>query len=174
MDCLYRAGHFELEVTSQDILRGRPPSGAVPLDPQVGDPARGQAGDVLIAADLSSVARVATAQQVGAVPGRGVWVVRVDPQVLDPWFLAGAISGADSRRIAGQVTSTLSGTPRADVRRLQIPVLPIESQRLYGNVHRRIADFETLVLQAADRSSDIARELASGLVNQTLEPEPDQ
>jgi N-6 DNA Methylase len=166
-------GHFEVEVTSQDILRGRPPSGAVPLDPQVGDPARVQAGDVLIAAGLSSVARVATAQQVGAVPGRGVWVVRVDPQVLDPWFLAGAISGADSRRIAGQVTSTLSGTPRADVRRLQIPVLPIESQRIYGNAYRRIAEFETLVLQAAERSSDIARELASGLVNQTLEPEPE-
>ncbi|HUZ55882.1 MAG TPA: N-6 DNA methylase [Streptosporangiaceae bacterium] len=166
-------GHFEVEVTSQDILRGRPPSGAVPLDPQVGDPARVQSGDVLIAAGLSSMARVATAQQVGAVPGRGVWVVRVDPQVMDPWFLAGAISGADSRRIPGQVTSTLSGTPRADVRRFQIPVLPIESQRLYGNAYRRIAEFETLVLQAAERSSDIARELASGLVNQTIEPDPE-
>ena len=169
-----RTGHFEVEVTSQDILRGRPPSGAVPLDPQVGDPARVQAGDVLIAAGLSSVARVATAQQAGAVPGRGVWVVRVDPQVLDPWFLAGAISGADSHRIAGQVTSTLSGTLRADVRRLQIPVLPIESQRIYGDAYRRIAEFETLVLQAAERSSDIARELASGLVNQTIEPDPDR
>jgi hypothetical protein len=166
-------GHFGVEVTSQDILRGRPPSGAVPLDPQEGDRVRVQAGDVLIAVGQSSVARVATAQQVGAVTGRSVWIVRVDPQVLDPWFLAGAISGADSRRIAGQVTSTLSGTPRADVRRLQVPVLPIETQRLYGNAYRRIAEFETLVLQAADRSSDIARELASGLVNQTLEPEPE-
>jgi hypothetical protein len=96
-----------------------------------------------------------------------------DPRVLDPWFLAGAISGADSRRVSGQVTSTLSGTPRADVRRLQIPVLSIETQRPYSNAYRRIAEFETLVLQAAERSSDIARELASGLVNQTLEPEPE-
>jgi hypothetical protein len=52
-------------------------------------------------------------------------------------------------------------------------VLSIETQRPYSNAYRRIAEFETLVLQAAERSSDIARELASGLVNQTLEPEPE-
>src|SRR5215467_549409 len=119
-------GHFEAEVTSQDILRGRPPSGAVPLGPQAGEPARVQAGDVLVVAAPRTVARLATDEQVGAVLGRGVHAVRVDPQVLDPWFVAGAISGADSRRIAGQVTSTLSGT-RADVRRVQIFVLPIET-----------------------------------------------
>jgi len=165
-------GHFEAEVTSQDILRGRPPSGAVPLDPQAGEPARVQAGDVLVVAGAPrTVARVAASEQVGAALGRGVYAVRVDPQVLDPWFVAGAISGADSRRIAGQVTSTLSGTPRTDIRRLQIPVLPIETQRLYGEAHRRLAEFEILVLQAAERSSDIARDLANGLVNQTLEPE---
>jgi hypothetical protein len=168
-------GHFEAEVTSQDILRGRPPSGAVPLDPQAGEPTRVQAGDVLVVAGaLRTVARVAAAEQVGAVLGRGVYAVRVDPQVLDPWFVAGAISGADSRRLAGQVTSTLSGTPRTDIRRLQIPVLPIETQRLHGKAHRRLAEFEILVLQAAERSSDVARDLASGLVNQILEPEPGQ
>ena len=166
-------GHFEAEVTSQDILRGRPPSGAVPLEPQIGGPLRIQTGDVLTAAAVpGNVARVATAEQLEAVPGRGVWVVRVDPQVLDPWFLAGAISGADSRRGAEKVTSTLSGIPRADIRRIQIPVLPIETQRLYGEAHRRLAEFESLALQAAERSSDIVRELASGLVKQTLEPEP--
>jgi hypothetical protein len=167
-------GNFEAEVTSQDILRGRPPSGAVPIDPQAGEPTRVQAGDVLVAAAPRTVARVAAAEQVGAVLGRGVYAVRVDPQALDPWFVAGAISGADSRRIAGQVTSTLSGTPRTDIRRLQIPVLPIETQRLYGKAHRRLAEFEILVQHTAERSSDLARELASGLVNQVLEPEPDQ
>lgn len=168
-------GHFEAEVTSQDILRGRPPSGAVPLDPQAGEPTRVQSGDVLVVAGAQrTMARVAAAEQVGAVLGRGVYAVRVDPQVLDPWFVAGAISGADSRRIAGQVTSTLSGTLRTDIRRLQIPVLPIETQRLHGEAHRRLAEFEILVLQAAERSSDVARDLASGLVNQTLEPEPGQ
>ena len=166
--------HFEAEVTSQDILRGRPPSGAMPLGPQAGELTRVQPGDVLVAVVPRTVARVATVEQVGAVLGRGVHAVRIDPQVLDPWFVAGAISAADSRRIAGQVTSTLSGTPRADVRRLQIPVLPIETQQLHGKAHRRLAEFETLVLQAAERSCDIARELASGLVNQTLEPEPGQ
>jgi hypothetical protein len=168
-------GHFEAEVTSQDILRGRPPSGAVPLDPQAGEPTRVQAGDVLVVAGAPrTVARVAASEQVEAVLGRGVYAVRVDPQVLDPWFVAGAISGADSRRIAGQVTSTLSGTPRTDIRRLQIPVLPIETQRLHGKAHRRLAEFEILVLQAAERSSEVAHDLASGLVNQTLEPEPGQ
>ena len=165
-------GHFEAEVTSQDILRGRPPSGAVPLDSLVGEPTRVQSGDVLVVAGAQrTMARVAAAEQVGAVLGRGVYAVRVDPQVLDPWFVAGAISGAESRRIAGQVTSTLSGAPRTDIRRLQIPVLPIETQRLHGEAHRRLAEFETVVLQAAERSSDVARDLASGLVNQTLEPE---
>jgi hypothetical protein len=120
------------------------------------------------------VARVATDQQVGAVLGRGVHAVRIDPEVLDPWFLAGAISGADSRRTAGHVASTLSGTLRIDIKRLQIPVLPIETQRRYGEVHRRLAEFETLVQQAAARSSEIARELANGLVDGVLEPASDQ
>ena len=75
---------------------------------------------------------------------------------------------------SGYVTATLSGVPRTDIRRLHIPVLPIETQRFYGKAYRRLAEFETLVAQAAERSSDIARELASGLVNQALEPEPGQ
>ena len=115
-----------------------------------------------------------TDQQVGAVLGRGVHAVRVDSEVLDPWFLAGAISGADSRRMAGHVASTLSGTLRIDIKRLQIPVLPIETQRRYGEAHRRLAEFETLVQQTAERSSETARELANGLVDGVLEPAPDQ
>jgi hypothetical protein len=53
-------------------------------------------------------------------------------------------------------------------------VLPIETQQLHGQAYRRLAEFEILVLQAAERSTDLARELASGLVSQILEPEPGQ
>jgi len=163
--------HFEVEITSEDILRGRPPSGAAPQGLRDADTARVQAGDVLIpTAAPRLVARVASDQQVGAVLGRGVHVVRIDPEVLDPWFLAGAISGADSRRTAGHVASTLSGTLRIDIKRLQIPVLPIETQRRNGEAHRRLAEFETLVQQTAERSSEIARGLANGLVDGVLEP----
>jgi hypothetical protein len=166
------SGHFVTEVTSQDILRGRNPSGTVPADPQARDLPRVQAGDVLIATSASKiVARVATDEQVGSILGRGTHAVRVDPQVLDPWFVAGAISGADGRQAPGQVTTTIGGTLRIDIRRLQIPVLPIETQRLHGEAYRRLAEFEILVLQAAERSSNLARELATGLASQILEPE---
>jgi hypothetical protein len=165
------SGHFAAEVTSQDILRGRGPSGTVPADPQARDLPRVQAGDVLISTSASKiVARVATDEQVGSILGRGTHAVRVDPQVLDPWFVSGAISGADGRQAPGQVTSTMGGTLRTDIRRLQIPVLPIETQRLHGEAYRRLAEFEILVLQAAERSSDLARELATGLASQILEP----
>jgi hypothetical protein len=168
-------GQFEMEVTSQDILRGKPPSGTVPVDPQAGDLPRVKVGDVLIATSAPKiVARVATDEQVGALLGRGTHAVSVDPQALDPWFVAGVISGAGSRSASGHVTATLSGTLRADVRRLQIPVLPVETQRLHGTAYRSLAEFEILALQVAERSSALARELASGLANQVLEPQPEQ
>jgi hypothetical protein len=162
---------YEVAVTSQDIVQGTPPSGVLPLGPRDADTTRVLAGDILIPTVVSRiVARVATDQQVGAVVGRGVHVVRVDPGVVDPWFLAGAITGADSSHGVGHATSTISGILRVDVRRLQVPVLSIETQRRYGNAHRRLAEFETLVHQAADRSYQVAQELASGLVNGVLEP----
>ena len=170
-----RTGHFEMEITNQDILWGTPASGTVPVDLQAGDPARVQPGDVLVASGTpKTVARVATDEQVGAVLGRGIHAVHVDSKVLDPWFVAGAISGADSRHASGHVTAILSGSVRTDIRRMQIPVLPIESQQLHGRACRRLAEFEMLVLQAAERSSDIARQLAGRLVNQVLEPGREQ
>lgn len=75
---------------------------------------------------------------------------------------------------SGLVTTALSGIPRADVRRVQIPVFAIETRQLHGDAYRRFAEFEILILLAAEHSSDLARRLASGLANQPLEPEQAQ
>lgn len=48
------------------------------------------------------------------------------------------------------MTTALSRIPRADVRRVQIPVLAIETQQLHGDAYRRFAEFEILILLAAE------------------------
>ena len=56
---------------------------------------------------------------------------------------------------------TLSGILRTDIRRLQIPVLPIETQQRYGKAYCRLAEFETLVMQAAERAPGMPRRTGS-------------
>lgn len=78
------------------------------------------------------VARMATPEQVGAELGPGVQLVRVDPARFDPWFVAGVLSRTDNLRVAGRASSAGNGTLRIDIRRLTIPVLPLDQQQTYG------------------------------------------
>ena len=126
-------------LTEHDVVTGAAPSGA-PLAGVEEEPVVTEAGDVVIPAlGRGSVARVIDQAHAGALLGRGVQLLRPDPASLDPWFLAGFLRGTANSRQASSYTSTAT---RLDVRRLQVPRLPLDDQRRYGERFRTLAAFE--------------------------------
>lgn len=94
------------------------------------------------------------------VLGPQIHALRVDPSVLDPWFLAGCLRAPANARQAG---THASATSRIDVRRLQIPRLPLAEQRRYGEVFRRLASFDGLLREARALGTELTRTLSDGL-----------
>jgi len=159
-------------LTSTDILAGRPATGiaarAVDGDGDGDAIPRVQPGDILIPViGREIVARVATPEQVGAELGPGVQLVRVDPARFDPWFVAGVLSRSDNVRIAGRVSSS-NGTLRIDVKRLTIPVLPLDQQQAYGHAFRQLAEFRAGLNQVATTGAALVREINDGLTRGKL------
>jgi restriction endonuclease S subunit len=93
-------------------------------------------------------ARAATDTDLGAYASGTVIVLRPDPEVVDPWFLAGFLSSSASNRQATRLTSTIGHNIRFDPRKVRIPLLPLETQRAYGAAFERLSRFN-LALRAA-------------------------
>ncbi|NBE80152.1 HsdM family class I SAM-dependent methyltransferase [Micromonospora rubida] len=153
-----------LVLTAADILAGAPATGSAARAPDDDPGPRVQAGDILIPVIGRKIsARVATSEQVGAELGIGVQLLRVDPARFDPWFVAGVISRTDNLRVAGRASSTGSGALRIDIRRLAIPVLPLDQQQAYGHAFCRLVEFRTGLDRAAASGAVLAREIGDGL-----------
>ncbi|MFC0530329.1 HsdM family class I SAM-dependent methyltransferase [Phytohabitans kaempferiae] len=150
-------------LTAADILSGGPATGSTTRagdepGPQV------QPGDILVPAIGRKIsARVATPQQIGAELGPGAQLIRVDTTRFDPWFVAGVISRTENMRIAGRASSTANGVLRIDVKRLTIPVVPLQQQQIYGQAFRQLAEFRTTLDEAAATGAILAREIGDGL-----------
>ena len=147
-------------LTSQDIARAVPPSGAdeIVID-EVRNPAI-CAGDVLVPLiGRRLTARVANGDDVGAYLSPTVYLIRPDTAALDPWFLAGVLSTSGGDRQAARMASTLGDRIRFDPRRVRVPLLPIEDQRAYGESFRRLWDFARTLRTAYDEGNDLIREL---------------
>jgi hypothetical protein len=151
-------------LTGADIVAGVPPSGAGEVD---GDEVRNppiRSGDVLVPLVARRLtARVATEQDVGAYPASTVYVVRTDPAVLEPWFLAGYLSSGDGGRQAERMSSS-GGDVRVDLRRVRLPLLPIDTQRAYGQVFQRLAEFARNLRAAHDLGLDLVRNSTDAIV----------
>lgn len=146
-------------VTSHDVAKGRPPSGVTTTS---GSEVR--AGDVLVPQIAGQLlARVATAEQVGAQLDTTVHALRPNADMLDPWFLAGVLSRRENEHIVVRQSTTSSAQTRIDVKRLRVPLPPIDVQRRYGEAFRRIADFETSLARVNDLGRLLARGLGDGL-----------
>lgn len=91
-----------------------------------------------------------------SVLGPQLSALRVNPAVLDPWFLAGCLRAPANVRRAGTHAST---TSRIDVRRLQVPRLPLEEQRRYGEIHRKITVFERELQDMKKVGAELGRSL---------------
>ncbi|MBD0676887.1 hypothetical protein BU198_40935, partial [Streptomyces sp. CBMA156] len=166
-------------VTDQDLATGAAP-GAAP-DAGRGQAGSGQAGagpagevrtrpgDVLVPALGGGTARVVPAEGplVGAALGRQLHLLRPDQAVLDPEFLAGHFrSTAGTRRAASHATTTA----RLDIRRVELPRLPLPAQQRLGAAFARLAAFDTALGQAAALGRSLAQGATDALATGTLAP----
>jgi hypothetical protein len=156
-----RAGREAAEhpvLTSDDVINGNPARGSTErhISPQI-DLRPGDIVVPLVAAHLHP--RVIT--EGGALLGRGLHLVRCDPQTMDPWFIAGYLRTSSNERQTG--TSSSSGSLRFDVRRAQVPRIPVDEQRRHGAVFRQLQEFDDAVRDAAALSVELSRHTADGL-----------
>jgi SAM-dependent methyltransferase len=125
-------------------------------------------GDVLVSAlDPADLPLVVTDQDGEPTPDRHL--LRCDPDVLDPYFLAGFLHSEANLR---QAVSG-SGVFRYDVRRAQVPRLPLAEQRCYGLAFRRLAEFAARIHRAAGLGDDVVRLAFHGLTSGVLTPPAD-
>ncbi|WP_338014058.1 N-6 DNA methylase [Streptomyces sp. CB01249] len=145
-------------LTISDLLLDVSPSGwAYPDDAVVVEP-----GDVVVV----GVAREFSAWVHEGPPmavGSQIHALRVDPDVLDPWFVAGSLKAPTNARHAGTHASSSS---RIDVRRLQVRRIELPEQQRYSEAFRHLAAFERLAdrlrIVAKAVGQDLSDELAAG------------
>ncbi|MBN6041723.1 N-6 DNA methylase [Amycolatopsis sp. 195334CR] len=87
---------------------------------------------------------------------------RVDPERIDPDFLAGLLRSAMHRMT--------SNSTRLDLRRVRVPRLPLAEQRAYGRAFRRLAEFEAELAEAAALGERLVRLGFDGLADGHLQP----
>ncbi|MGY0486076.1 N-6 DNA methylase [Streptomyces sp. WG-D5] len=159
-------GHARVPVlTDHDVLAGTTPSGSPTADD---DPVILEAGDVVVpVVGGGAVVRVVDEADAGAALGRGLALLRPEPAALDPWFLAGFLRSTANNRQASSYASTAT---RLDVRRLQLPRLPLPEQAVYGERFKSLASFENTLRHAARLGEQLVQGLHDGLTDGTLAP----
>ncbi|MFH9423763.1 N-6 DNA methylase [Streptomyces sp. NPDC017529] len=158
-------------LTEHDVVAGAAPSGALPEGAAAGpaeEPVLVAAGDVVVPVlGGGAVARVVDEATAGAALGRNLFLLRPDPAALDAWFLAGFLRGTANNRQASSYASTAT---RLDVRRLQLPRLPLADQRRYGHRFRELAAFEETLRLAARLGGQLVQGLHDGLTDGSVTP----
>jgi hypothetical protein len=121
-----------------------------------------RAGDVVVPVHgpEGGGVHVVAAAEAGEPLERGHQLLRPDPDLVDPWFLAGFLRSTANSRQASTFTGTAT---RLDARRLQLPRLPLAEQRRYGARFREVAEFEQALRQAARLGEQFAQGLYDGL-----------
>ncbi|MFD3946204.1 N-6 DNA methylase [Streptomyces sp. NPDC058579] len=154
-------------LTDNDVFAAQPPSGALP-DGAPEEPVLLAPGDVVVPVlGGGSLARVVDTATAGAALGRNLQLLRPDPAALDPWFLAGFLRGTTNTRQASSYASTAT---RLDVRRLQLPRLPLTEQQRYGERFRALAEFEDALRLAGRIGEQLVQGLFDGLADGTVAP----
>jgi hypothetical protein len=152
---------------ARDVVAGHPPGGRLPAEQVPDDAVRLAAGEV-VAPVISHqlIARVVTGAEAGALLGPNLYLLRPDPAVLDPWFLAGFLRRDSNTHRAG----SLGSIQRYDVRRAQVPRVPVEEQRRYGELFRRIAEFDGSLRLATETGDILMKRAVDALATGTLLP----
>ncbi|GAA1775250.1 N-6 DNA methylase [Actinomadura chokoriensis] len=171
---------------ADDLLgRGDRPDDAVPVltmhDLMAGDrPQQWVAPHVLPNSGLT-VAEPGDIVVVGAQRAFDAWVqeagrvvlgaqllsLRHDPGRIDPWYLAGCLRTPANARRAGGHASTSS---RVDVRRLEVPSLPLDEQRRRGELFRELAAFTGSLRELSNEGTVLGGTLGELLATGHLRP----
>ncbi|MCC5480020.1 N-6 DNA methylase [Streptomyces barringtoniae] len=161
-------GHARVPVlTDHDVLAAAAPSGTLPESEE--EAVLTEPGDVVVPVlGGGSVARVIDDATGGAALGRNLVLLRPDRTALDPWFLAGFLRGTANNRQASSYASTAT---RLDVRRLQLPRLPLDEQRRYGARFRALEEFERALRLAGRLGEQLVRGMYDGLTDGTVAPD---
>ncbi|MEU7107872.1 N-6 DNA methylase [Streptomyces sp. NPDC046215] len=155
-------------LTDYDVKAGGAPSGTLP-EGAAEEPVLVEEGDVVVPVlGDGTAARVIDGATAGAALGRGLFLLRPDPAALDPWFLAGFLRGTANQRQASSYASTAT---RLDVRRLQVPRLPLADQRRYGAHFRNLAAFEEALRLTERLGERLIQGLYDGLTDGSVRPE---
>ncbi|MEU9334958.1 N-6 DNA methylase [Streptomyces sp. NPDC048290] len=154
-------------LTDHDVLSGAAPSGTLPEGED--DTVLTAPGDVVVPVlGGGAMARVIDEVTGGAALGRNLVLLRPDPAALDPWFLAGFLRGTANTRQASSYASTAT---RLDVRRLQLPRLPLDEQRRYGARFHALDRFERALRNASRIGDQLVRGMYDGLTDGTVAPD---
>ncbi|HVV23634.1 MAG TPA: N-6 DNA methylase [Pseudonocardiaceae bacterium] len=141
-------------LTADDLAANRPPSGRTTADDGLVEIAEGD-----VVASVLGTARVMTTG--GAVLGPYLSRYRVDPERLDPDFLAGVLRAAQP---------THPGSSRIDARRTQVPRMSLAEQRAYGAAFRQLGRLEDTLRTATAAGETLVRLGFDGLVAGHLRP----
>ncbi|WP_033218750.1 N-6 DNA methylase [Kitasatospora phosalacinea] len=152
-------------LTDQDLQAAAPPSAATDAE----DTLTVRHGDVLVPALGDEGARAVHpgSPYAGAALGPRLHLLRPDPDLLDPDFLAGQLRATGAGRRASSYAST---TTRLDIRRVELPRVPVERQRRLGAAFRRIAAYESALAAAAAEARTLTRALTDTLAAGATEP----
>lgn len=128
--------------------------------------ARTHSGSNVVTAEPGDIVAAPTgATQVVTSPvvaGPGLTVYRVDPDQLDPGYLAGVLRSAAYRPLPAG---------RADARRTQVPRLPLAEQRSYAEAFRQLTELQATIRTATDLGDALVRLGFAGLLDGHLQPD---
>lgn len=148
-------------LTVQDVRRRRAPTGRTTPGPGT---VRTEPGDVVLpVASREPVALVLTTG--GAVLGPQIYLLRTDPQRLDPHFLAGFLRIRHSQASGYRGGSTAA---RSEIHRVALPRLPVTEQRAYGEAFRQLTAFEDTARETAALAEALIQRALAGLATGSL------
>jgi hypothetical protein len=154
-------------LTARDLAASRGPTGRT-----AGDPALVvlRAGDVVVPmlAGRDAVIRVISDDEAGAVLGPRLLCLRPDPARLDPHLLAGCL------RAAGAASSVRTATSlsRSDIRRISLPLLPVDEQRELGAAFAALVAFDEALSRCVAAGDAYLRAATAALAEGRVGPEP--
>jgi hypothetical protein len=157
-------------LTARDVRHGGEPtgrteagSGVVTIEPgDVVTPVAFRDPVTLVIADGDPAA--------GAAVGPQLYLLRVEPEQLDPHFLAGFLRVAHGvgHGEAGHRGGSLSS--RSDVHRVTLPRLSLADQRRYGEAFRQLMAFEDTARQVSSLAGAVMWRGLAGLAAGNLRP----
>lgn len=127
------------------------------------DPVRTEPGDVVVMPEGSRV-RAGVVRVGGAVAAAPLWVLRVRGDRIDPAYLAACLASEWNAR-----HSVGSTVPRAPVRDLEIPLLPLTSQRALVSRLEVLAVLRQKAVNAAGGAEAMMRRLVDGVAAGVLD-----